>query len=204
MKSSLKVFDIIAGKEIAEIKAHADTITSLKFTNNGNAFVSTSLDGVATLWNSFNFDGIASFGCPSRNKCYFANFLRNDKIGVLFEEGIYRQWDLRTQQCLMHVPKQTDTKCITSFAWDENSIFIPNGDSVNVVKITQNPCYYNRIEILSKKPHCGEIGYVTCRKSILVTCGLGLDASAVIWKETYSDETSELEIDLDRILDIKK
>jgi WD40 repeat protein len=174
----------------------------LKFEPDGTSVISTSIDGVATLWDTLVTPGrgLASFGAPTKNACYYADFLPGNILGVLFSKGVYRQWDLKTKKCIEHLTNLTSQKSntITNFGYNRatDELLIPDGDSVSVYS-------HKGAGQKLKTVHCDDLGYIANIEKLMITCGVGLDCTAVLWKFCEElNETDDLSFDVNRLLGI--
>lgn len=96
----MKIVRLKTGKELFEIQAHADEVTTIAFSADGSRLASGSMDSLVKIWNVSNGKLITVLTGHSSSilQCFFSPDGR--RLATLSRDQTSRIWDLGTFKCL--------------------------------------------------------------------------------------------------------
>ena len=182
-------FDLIAGKYRCRAKAHRQSICNIYYGEDNSQFLTSGLDGVMRLWSTVNLECLASFSTPAKNKCLFSRFLSNSIVAGLFNDGSVRQWNLTDRIYTSKTSKgfNVGNSCKNFTTLPAGAIIAPNADG-GIDTLASGDEQIRK----SVRAHSDDASHVdfaiNAMVPMIITCGYGLDCSAVIWREVSETE----------------
>ena len=220
LSGQLVFFDLLLGREVARVQVHKSLISSLSFSADGSVVATAGLDGNLRLVSAINFDIIHSYGSYNQKPCLFSKILdaseveclqrqsyRDEEgtrtrdlntidsrtslaIGALYGDGIFRLYSTRSR--LEPVLNMKHIQCGNSsknFAVASDYVAFPS--SKGSVSFWRGGREVYRSPVI----HADDCSWVEATENLLVSCGYGVDSSAVVWTRTSEWEEPDVSFD---------
>lgn len=166
----IKIWDLEKNQEIKALNGHTDTISAIKWSQNGHIVISTAYDNKILGWNltkneSLNIPLLDSNTTPS---CIAQSFDSNQLAVGFFSNNIYKPNIVIIGNPDMEKKSKAiiNTKAITSIAWSKDDIKVAYGSSCGQIKIYDTQ---TNKSILLKPPHDGVVTSLVWYKNYLIS-----------------------------------
>jgi WD40 repeat protein len=180
-------FDMRKSALSCSMFAHYNTVCSLEVADNGETFISSSLDGSIRLWSALRGDCLMTVtdGTSNTSACVYANYVKKDEEFIgLFLDSTIRRWTTRDRiHCQQKVTGPKMVNSTKTFSKTSNdSIAVPSEDGyVHFLSLDGKPCQS------PVKAHADDVLSVDVRGDLMISTAGGEDSSAVLWLRANSD-----------------
>lgn len=176
--------DLVGGKTRSRAKAHRQFLCNITYSEDDSSCLTSGIDGIMRQWSSSNLECLASFSTPAKNKCLFASYVGRTAVAGLFNDGSVREWHSSDRIFPDRTFKgfNVGSSCKSFTRPSSGRLIVPNADGG--IDLMENG---NEDVWRSVRAHSDDVSSVDSTSSpsgqLLLTCGYGLDCSAVVWRE---------------------
>jgi WD40 repeat protein len=126
--NTARVWDATSGASIAELKGHANTVTSAVFSADGTRIVTASRDGMARVWDTTTGANLSELNGHSSSIESVAFSPNGTRIVTASEDDTVRVWDTATGASLAEIKGHTRSVSSATFSPDGTRIVTASQD----------------------------------------------------------------------------